>query len=369
MNTKFLIHKESGTVIHADDRRTLRYGYDDFLNRVVKGDDCFICGCGSGSKSFNNEHVIPKWILKAYAKPKAFMILPNGTNIKNYAYTVPCCKDCNAELSRQLEIPISYLLKRDYDFVSDALQRDESLYLKLFHWVCLLFFKTHLKDTYLDADRDRRKFSGSIGDTYCWHPLYHVHGIIRQHHTGVKLTKHVQGTILVFEALVETPEEEFDYLDNLNSQVVMVKVGKIIILAVLNDCRFCLAAYKTMLSKINGPLNSVQILELFARLRYLNENIKKRPRFHSLFDNDEFIIGAKMPKKMEVLPEANERVSLFKLMRFYIEDLMPQDLPGRDQLLLDLEEGRAQYIFDENMNFCRHESHAERRSKLPASND
>lgn len=360
MNTKFLIHQETGTVIHADDGRTLHYGYEDFVDCIVKGDHCFICGAEAGSRPFNNEHVIPKWMLKHYGTPDSFMILPNATTIKNAMYTVPCCRDCNTELGKELEIPVSQLLKKGFDFVSKALEKDETLYLKLFHWVCLLFFKTHLKDTFLEAERDERVRSGSIGDTYCWHPLYHIHSIVRQHHTGVKLTADIQGTILVIEALVEAPEEEFDYLDNLNSQVVMVKVGRVVILAVLNDSRFCLAAYRAFLRKINGPLNSVQIRELLARLRYLNENIKKRSRFHSLFDNDEFVIGAKVPKKIRFLSGPEERVSLFKLMRFYIEDLMPPDLPGRDQLVRDLEEGRAQYIFDEHLNFVRHGSYAER---------
>ncbi|MNY06143.1 hypothetical protein D3C86_1388880 [compost metagenome] len=197
--------------------------------------------------------------MKQYCKQHDFMILPNGTTIKHVNYTVGCCQDCNSELSEIFEKPISELIKKGYDFVSDSLAKDETLYIKLFHWVCLLFFKTHLKDSYLDTERDRRLTSGSIADTYCWHPLYHIHQIIRKHHTGAILTDDIQGTILVFEALDEGSEEQFDYLDNLNSQIVMIKVGQVVILSVLNDSRFCLSGYKTFLSRISGALNTIQI--------------------------------------------------------------------------------------------------------------
>ena len=47
-------------------------------------------------------------------------------------------------------------------------------------------------------------------------------------------------------------------------------------------------------------------------------------------------------------------------MHFYIGELVPLDLPNREKYLLDLEEGRAQFIFDENYNFFQHKSYQER---------
>lgn len=359
MNDKFLVCEETGTVIHTDDKRILHYGFDDFVESIVKGDDCFICGAENGSKPFSNEHVIPKWIMKHYCKPNGFMVLPNGSTIKHIHYTVGCCQDCNGELSELFEKPISDLLKNDYDFVAKAIAKDESLYVKLFHWTCLLFFKTHLKDSYLFAERDRRIASGSIADTYCWHPLYHIHQIIRSYYTGAILMDGIQGTIVVFEALDEGPDDQFDYLDNINSQIVMVKVGKIVILTVLNDSRFCLAGYRSFLERITGALTSIQIRELFARLRYLNDNIKKRPTFYSLFKNNQFRIGAKVPKKIDFFSGEREKSSLFKFMRFYLGELMPLDLPNREKYLQDLEEGHAWYILDENQIFFQHKNYQE----------
>lgn len=47
-------------------------------------------------------------------------------------------------------------------------------------------------------------------------------------------------------------------------------------------------------------------------------------------------------------------------MRFYIGELVPSDFPDRDKYLKDLEEGRAQFIFDEECNFFQHKSFQER---------
>lgn len=357
MNDKFLVDEETGTVIHADDKRILFYGFEDFIESIVEGYDCFICGAEYGSKPFSNEHVIPKWIMKNYCKPNGFMVLPNGSTIKHIHNTVDCCLECNAKLNEIFEKPISEMLKKDYMHVVQAIGQDESLYMKLFHWVCLLFFKTHLKDTYLLSERDRRLSSKSIADTYCWHPLYHVHEIIRSHYSGAVLSDSIQGTILVFEALDEGPDEQFDYLDNLNSQIVMIKVNKTVILAVLNDSRFCLAGGRTFLSKISGALTTIQIRELFARLRYLNDNIKMRPKFYTLFKNNQVIIDAKLPKRIGFFSGKHEKSSLYKFMRFYIGELMPLELPNREKYLRDLEEGNAWYIFDENFNFFQHRSY------------
>ena len=100
------------------------------------------------------------------------------------------------------------------------------------YWGCLLFFKTHYKDCFLRNERDHRLASGMISDTYCWHGLYHVHAMARQHYTKAQISDKVYGSIMVFEALEELDEEDFDYLDNLDSQTVMIKTRSIKYLAV-----------------------------------------------------------------------------------------------------------------------------------------
>lgn len=107
---------------------------------------------------------------------------------------------------------------------------------------------------------------------------------------------------------------------------------------------------------IDGALSSVQIRELFARLRYLNESIRNRPKFYSYFTKRKFKVFAKLPRRLNYKPDKIEKTNLFKLMHFYIGDIMPKDLPNREELLNDIITGRAQYIFDERNTFFQHQS-------------
>jgi hypothetical protein len=109
--------KTAGNIISGDDGKIMRFSFDSFVDMIVKGDFCFICGESPTDKPFNNEHVVPNWILKNYETPDAFMILPNSTTIKNSSYVAPCCQDCNTELGRKIETPISDLLKQPFNIL------------------------------------------------------------------------------------------------------------------------------------------------------------------------------------------------------------------------------------------------------------
>lgn len=350
--TNYLIHKKTGNIVTPKSKKIIHYSYNDFIESVVKGNCCFICGTETDSKVFNDEHVIPNWILKHYAAPQAYMILPNNATLPYSKYKVPCCQECNSRMGIQIEEPMGRFLRRPYGDIIKDLQTDGRWYFRLYHWLCLIFFKTHYKDSFLRMERDNRVLSGTIADTYCWHSLYHIHAIARQHYTHASISNNVCGSIMVFESLLEFDDTDFDYLDNLNSQTVMLKLGGLVILAVLNDSKICLSVYKEFLSRISGPLNSIQIRELFARLRYANENIKERPRFYTAIHKRKgHRIKARFPSKIEIYQGDLERISLFKLMRYYLEEIMPKNLSNRGKLLDDIESGNAQFIFDENYIF------------------
>lgn len=347
--TKNILTPKSKKIIH--------YSYDDFIASVVKGNVCFVCGASPNSKPFNDEHVMPNWVLKHFGTPVSFTVLPNQAKINYSQYKVPCCEECNSELGEKIEVPVSNFLRRPYSEIRLDLEKNPRLSFMLFHWMCLIFFKSHYKDSFLRRERDRRKPSGTIADTYCWHELYHVHSMMRQHYTRAQICDRVYGSLIVLEGLPEVAKGDFDYLDNLNSQTVMIRVGRIIVFAVLNDSKICQSVYEEFISRISGPLSPVQTRELFARFRYLNQNLKERPRYYTAIDRKKgHRIKAHIPNHIQILPHEQQRVSLFQLMRFYLEDIMPVNLPNRQQLLEDIEAGRAQFIFDENFNFFNTET-------------
>lgn len=348
----YLIHRSTGNVVTPKSKKIIHYSYSDFITSIVKGKCCFICGVSADSKEFNDEHVIPNWILRHFGTPESFMILPNGRTIKNSQYKVPCCRECNSDLGEIIEHFASNFLRRPYKEIRRELEKNNRLYFRLLQWMYLLFFKTHYKDCFLRVEMDNRKSATVIAETFCWHQLYQIHAIVRRHYTHAQISDNVYGSLIILEALQETPQPDFDYLDNLNSQVMMVKVGNIVIFSVLNDCGICENIYQEFISKITGSLSSVQIREIFARLRYANQQIEKRPEFYTVIDRKKgHRIKARIPKPIRINDGDTTKNELFKFMRFYIGDIMPKHIPDREKLLMDLEQGHAQYVFDENNKF------------------
>jgi hypothetical protein len=344
---KYQVRRRSGTIIENSTGTVQVFGPRDFMKKIVLGNCCFICGAEQDSKSFNNEHILPQWLLKLFRSHKDFMILPNNATIKYGSYLVPCCQDCNSEMSAKLEVPVSNLLKGGYDNLWNALDKDTNIYKLLFQWLCLILFKTHYKDTFLRSELDLRKASSNLGHYYDWYPLHHIYRMATLHYTDVKPSFEAYGTILVMRAR----PDDFDYLDNLDDQIIYIQVGDILLMAALNDSKACLSLYKTFLSRIDGALNQIQIRELFARLRYVVANLKNPPKFSVRIKRDTIALRAKRAKPPSIYKGEEEKKSLFKLMRDYLEPLMHKDLPNRRQLVEDLEQGKAQYILDGNGKF------------------
>ena len=71
----------SKTIINPDGK-ILLYSIDDFYNRIVKGTDCFICGAEQRTKEFNDEHVLPDWLVRKYNLHNKSITLSNAANFK-----------------------------------------------------------------------------------------------------------------------------------------------------------------------------------------------------------------------------------------------------------------------------------------------
>jgi hypothetical protein len=74
--------------------------------------------------AFNNEHVIPDWVLTLFDLHGRRITLPDERGVRYGQYTVPCCEACNAQMSRIFEKPISNLVKAGYAAVVEHLYQD-----------------------------------------------------------------------------------------------------------------------------------------------------------------------------------------------------------------------------------------------------
>jgi len=50
----------------GEPKRFLYFSLPRFISDICQGTDCFICGAKSTSAQFNDEHILPDWILRRY---------------------------------------------------------------------------------------------------------------------------------------------------------------------------------------------------------------------------------------------------------------------------------------------------------------
>ena len=76
---------------------------EDFIQQIVLENGCFICGAKLGTKVFNDEHILPNWLLSKYNLHNKTVSLPNSVEYTYSKYKISCCQDCNYELSKHFE--------------------------------------------------------------------------------------------------------------------------------------------------------------------------------------------------------------------------------------------------------------------------
>ena len=267
-----------GSVLNSEGR-ILFFSVPRFLSDISRGHDCFICGAKPGTVPFNDEHILPDWILRRYKLHGRMLYLPNGTRIRYGEYKIPCCAGCNGTMGRRFEDPIREMFVGGANALSQELKNNGPW--RLFCWLSLIFLKVHLKDNYLDFHRDRRQGEIKIGELHEWEDLHHVHCVARAFYTGCDVEREVLGTILVLPAKVRPHLESFDYGDITGAQTVLLRINETAIIAVLNDSQAALTIYYDELDKIGGPLSPLQLREIAARFASINVQLAERPKFSS----------------------------------------------------------------------------------------
>ncbi len=58
--------------------KVILFSITRFVRDICQGDCCFICGAKSRSKEFNDEHILPEWLLRRFNLFGRFITLPNG---------------------------------------------------------------------------------------------------------------------------------------------------------------------------------------------------------------------------------------------------------------------------------------------------
>jgi len=341
---------ESRKTIINSKGEILFFGLNQFKEDIAKGDCCFICGAKKSTKSFNDEHVIPDWVLKKYGLIVDKITLPNQHKFNYGRYKVPCCKNCNSTLGEVYEKPLSKLFSKPPEEVINQIIGSEELRQKIFIWLNLIFLKTHLKDKELRRNLDKRIDEGSIADQYCWEEIHHIHCISRVHYSKAIIEPNVFGSIVIFK-VENSNDKSYDYIDSPAGKTVMIQLGQICIVSVLNDACACQSIMKDKFEKMYGNLSTFQIKEIVSHFNYLNLNLKTRPIFKSIIEMDlTYRIIAETPE-LWYLTATDERIAYYgKFLRFYLEN-NNEGIEFDEETLKEIELGNRSYLFDSEWNF------------------
>lgn len=275
---------------------------DRFRADIVRGGCCFVCGVQPGTVPFNDEHVIPRWVLRRFELFERTITLPNGSTFRYGQYKVPCCEGCNTVLGESIEKPVSAITEGGLEAVA-AHVKEKGPWL-LFYWLVLIYFKTHLRDLRLRESLDGRLGSNEkIGDRYDWEGMHHLHCLIRSPLVEASLCPEVLGSLYILPVDAQPLPEPFDYADLYQGQAVLVRLGSVCLVAVLNDAGAASSIFAPALRRLHLPLNPLQAREILARLAFINASLEVRPEFFSEVSAEEKVaIRVRHPPKVALVP-------------------------------------------------------------------
>ncbi|MDP9808106.1 hypothetical protein J2W42_000944 [Rhizobium tibeticum] len=329
----------------------LFFSLADFVGTICEGSNCFVCGRSQSVTEFNNEHILPNWLLHKYSLHDRKLTLPNGVEQKYGTYKVPCCKDCNSEMSVVFETPMSRLLSSGPDAVQDFIVTQGSLI--PYTWMALIFLKAHLKDRLLRRHLDRRKGDEMIAADYAWPDMHHLHAVARAFKVNASVSMKAMGSLYVFPIEHGGTRDDFDMQTFTDAQTLYLRLGHVSIIAVFNDAHAANNRVEWLLEKIDGPVSWMQARELAVHFAMANIDLINRPVFRTvIFDRKTITLEGHTdpvpqfePFKIEAFGEA---------MRNTFPHLPQIDGHTSEETARLLRSGEMSFLTDASGNFIRH---------------
>lgn len=335
-----------GSIASDDLKKILFFSADKFYEEIYLNDNCFICGANPSNKKFNDEHILPKWILKKYKLFSSQITLSNEQHYRYDRYKIPCCEECNKLYGKIVETPISDGFSHGYNHACTFYKKHYRL---IFIWLTLIFLKTHLKDKKFKFDPKKKT---SIGDIYEWEKLHHLHCISRIPYTKNLLGRKAIGSMLLVPAKKIDLYPSFDFIDIYEGQTIFIRMDEIAIICVLNDSCSIINSLSDLISKFSGPLDALQLRELAVKFAYMNMKLQNRPDFFSQLDGDknQITIDAKTSGFYKIGDTNLQEYGrlFYHFSKDILKDMGNPDLPIQ---ISNIKKGLLTYLLDDKGNF------------------
>lgn len=340
---------DDGSILD-DAGRVIYFSADRFVDDICIGGCCFICGAKPGSKVFNDEHILPDWLLREYSLHDKKITLPNGQGMRYGTYTVPCCDECNTLMGREIETPISAVVKSGLDDINDFAIAGG--FIKLYVWAGLIFLKTHLKDRTMRVHQDARKGDAKISDEYDWSDLHHLHCMVRCFYTNCEIDPNAFGSF--FSCPAAPAAEAFDFVDLNLAQTMHLRLGTTALFFVFNDSTAVIQGSRLRLERVEGPLNPLQCREVVTDFAFMNLSLKERPFYRTAINMKAKTcrIEAVIPKNFE-LEELDLKIRGQLMMRAVENVPKGMTFVGhtRESAFATIKAGTMTFLFDNNGAF------------------
>jgi hypothetical protein len=139
--------------------------------------------------------------------------------------------------------------------------------------------------------------------------------------------------------------DKVDYMDHMFGKTAMVMLGDVCVIAVLDDSAIVTNMIDHVLAKITGPLTSFQLKEFFVRMAHTNIHLEPRPILRSTLNaNGEYAIEVRRPEECRLAEQLI--ITVGELLNYHAERFFADDLPNREQILLEIKLGKRAYILN-----------------------
>lgn len=237
----------------------------ELTDRAVDADSiarkrCFACGGPPSTGA--GEHVIPKWLQKAYRLHDQKLTLLNGTLLPYRSLTVPCCADCNTGFLAGIERSAEIVFR-------SGMPSDGTDELVLARWLSKILIGILVKETALAFDRTNPA-DGPIIDAEALDELRHCHYVMQsaRKKTRFDCLHSVYPFSFFAYRICESRTSDFDLSTNIIGQSIAMRVGQLGVVFVNDGGLQMEVGPQGPFALAGSVLSPVQFKEMSARIHY-----------------------------------------------------------------------------------------------------
>ena len=227
---------------------------------------CVMCRDILNKDTRTVEHIYPKWLQTQFQLWDKKLSLPNGSEIPYRRLTVPCCKECNGGIMADWEKKIQTAVSQGYD---TFIRLDEEI---VAWWIYKLYYTKLVKELSLKANIKDPNSEMIISEILLkeYHPIYYYMCELLK---GTKFSTPKPYELYIYRT---SPDNDFDYVDDIARHVVYVQMNDILIICALDSFGFFKAQYEKELLQLNSldTVSTIQALELFVKIVYYRTHYK-----------------------------------------------------------------------------------------------